>query len=232
MNISTQLCQEISVAGTFISCLQFHTKPRLEYLVFEKKKNTLRLCLVNQTFLYCLRSEIVLLRPEFYLLPPWPAPTLVAAILFLPDSAEFFKRCASAQTCTVHEIYPLTDDFNVSDATCAYSASCIKKGRLKLGTFCCPTHAREDFEGSVFYIFSRELCFFFQCYRLLLSFPFLHRSTLTSQTLNMSVIKKANFQYIVHRKLSVMNPLIGRGVAAFKPLSQGLTKIWLKFQLM
>ena len=45
-------------------------------------------------------------------------------------------------------------------------------------------------------------------------------------------VKKANFKYIVHRKLSVMNPLIGRGVAAFKPLSQGLTKIWLKFQLM
>ena len=67
MNISTQLCREISVAGTFISCLQFHTKPRLEYLLFEKKKNTLRLCLVNQTFLYCLRLEIVLLRPEFYI---------------------------------------------------------------------------------------------------------------------------------------------------------------------
>ena len=94
-------------------------------------------------------------------LPPWPAPTLVAAILFLPDSVEFFKRCASAQTCAIHEIYPLTDDFNVSDATCAYSASCIKKGRHKLGTFWCPTRAREDFEGSVFYIFSRELCFFF-----------------------------------------------------------------------
>ena len=125
-NENVQMCREISVAGTFKSC--FHTKPRLEYLLFEKEKNTLRLCLVNQTFLYCLRSEIVLLRPEFYLLPPWPAPTLVAAILFLPDSAEFFKRCASAQTCTVHEIYPLTDDFNVSDATCAYSASCIKKG--------------------------------------------------------------------------------------------------------
>ena len=91
MKISTQMCREISVAGTFISCLQFHTKPRLEYLLFEKKKNTLRLCLVNQTFLYCLRSEIVLLRPEFYLLPPWPAPPLVATILFLPESAEFFK---------------------------------------------------------------------------------------------------------------------------------------------
>ena len=35
-----QMCREISVAGTFISFLQFHTKPRLEYLLFEKKKNT------------------------------------------------------------------------------------------------------------------------------------------------------------------------------------------------
>ena len=58
------MSREISVAGTFISCLQFHTKPRLEYLLFEKKKNTLRLCLVNQTFLYCLRSEIVLCDPN------------------------------------------------------------------------------------------------------------------------------------------------------------------------
>lgn len=33
----------------------------------------------------CLRSEIVLLPPEFYLLPPWPALPLVAPILFLPD---------------------------------------------------------------------------------------------------------------------------------------------------
>ena len=88
MNISTQLCREISVAGTFISFLQFHTKPRLEYLLFKKKK---RLCLVNKYFLYCLRSEFVLLRPEFYLLLPWPAPPLVATILFLPESAEFFK---------------------------------------------------------------------------------------------------------------------------------------------
>ena len=42
-------------------------------------------CLSKQSFLYCLGSEIVLLRPEFYLLLPWPAPPLVGDILFLPD---------------------------------------------------------------------------------------------------------------------------------------------------
>ena len=109
-------------ATTGISSLREKEK----YVTFVSRKSN---------FLILLEIRNRPLRPEFYLLPPWPAPTLVAAILFLPDSAEFFKRCASAQTCAVREIYPLTDDFNVSDATCAYSAYCIKKGRHKLGTF-------------------------------------------------------------------------------------------------
>ena len=36
----------------------------------------IRLCQLNQSFLYCLRSEIVLLRPEFYVV-----------MLFLPDES-------------------------------------------------------------------------------------------------------------------------------------------------
>ena len=50
-NEQIQMCREISVAETFISYLKFHTKLRLEYLLCLKK---IRLCLVNQSFLYLL----------------------------------------------------------------------------------------------------------------------------------------------------------------------------------
>ena len=38
--------------------------PSHDWNILSSKK--IRLCQLNQSFLYCLRSEIVLLRPEFY----------------------------------------------------------------------------------------------------------------------------------------------------------------------
>ena len=38
--------------------------PSQDWNILSSKK--IRLCQLNQSFLYCLRSEIVLLRPEFY----------------------------------------------------------------------------------------------------------------------------------------------------------------------
>ena len=78
-------------------------------------------------FLILLEIKNLSFATRILSLPPWPAPPLVATILFLPDSVEFFKRCASPHTCAVHEIYPLTDDFNVSDSTCVKSSLLLRR---------------------------------------------------------------------------------------------------------
>ena len=48
--------------------------PSHDWNILSSKK--IRLCQLNQSFLYFLRSEIVLLRPEFYVV-----------MLFLPDES-------------------------------------------------------------------------------------------------------------------------------------------------
>ena len=103
------MCREISVAETFISYLKFHTKLRLEYLLCLKK---IRLCLVNQSFLYLLeiRNRSFATRILSFTTMAGSTtcgPQLVFARLILKNSAEFFKSYVSAYTCAVHEIYPL-----------------------------------------------------------------------------------------------------------------------------
>ena len=103
------MCREISVAETFISYLKFHTKLRLEYLLCLKK---IRLCLVNQSFLYLLeiRNRSFATRILSFTTMAGSTtcgPQLVFARLILKNSAEFFKSYVSAHTCPVHEIYPL-----------------------------------------------------------------------------------------------------------------------------
>ena len=103
------MCREISVAETFISYLKFHTKLRLEYLLCLKK---IRLCLVNQSFLYLLeiRNRSFATRILSFTTMAGSTtcgPQLVFARLILKNSAEFFKSYVSAHTCAVHEIYPL-----------------------------------------------------------------------------------------------------------------------------
>ena len=59
--------------------------PCHDWNIFSHSKTIQLVSLKTIFFFYCLGSEIVLLRPEFYLLLPWPAPPLVGDILFLPD---------------------------------------------------------------------------------------------------------------------------------------------------
>ena len=66
------------------SGLRFHILSH-DWNVLSSRK--ISLCLLNRSFLYCFTSEIVLLWPEFYLLPPRPTSPLVAAILFLPEQS-------------------------------------------------------------------------------------------------------------------------------------------------
>ena len=184
MKISTQMCREISVAGTFISCLQFHTKPRMEYLLFEKKKNTLRLCLVNQTFLYCLRLEIVLLRPEFYITAMAGSTTCGRHHVF----ARFLRICQE-----------LSFGSHMRSSWDLPFASSIKTGHHKLGHFDAQLVPEKTWKIQCCTFFSDNSVVFFNVTVYFYPSRFLHRSTLTSQTLNMSIIKKANCEYIVHQ---------------------------------
>lgn len=83
-NENIQMCNKIPVATTFISPASDFT-PSHDWNVLSSRK--ISSWLLNRSFLYCFTSEIVLLWPEFYVLPPRPAAPLVAAILFLPEQS-------------------------------------------------------------------------------------------------------------------------------------------------
>ena len=82
------MCRKIAVTRTFISCLEFHTKPGLKYIIFEENTFTV----LHHSLLYCFRSEIVLLEPEFLSLLPWLPLPLAAAISFSQVNLEIFCR--------------------------------------------------------------------------------------------------------------------------------------------
>ena len=82
------MCRKIAVTRTFISCLEFHTKPGLKYIVFEGNTFTV----LHHSLLYCFRSEIVLLQPEFLSLLPWLPLLLAAGISFSQVNLEIFCR--------------------------------------------------------------------------------------------------------------------------------------------
>ena len=82
------MCRKIAVTRTFISCLEFHTKPGLKYIIFEENTFTV----LHHSLLYCFRSEIVLLEPEFLSLLPWLPLPLAGAISFSQVNLEIFCR--------------------------------------------------------------------------------------------------------------------------------------------
>lgn len=82
------MCRKIAVTRTFISCLEFHTKPGLKYIIFEGNTFTV----LHHSLLYCFRSEIVLLQPEFLSLLPWLPLLLAAGISFSQVNLEIFCR--------------------------------------------------------------------------------------------------------------------------------------------
>ena len=118
MNISTQLCREISVAGTFISFLQFHTKPRLEYLLFKKKKT------------FVSRKQILLILLEIRIRP------FATWILS-------FTAMAGSTTCGHHLVFArirrifqeLSFGSHMRSSWDLPFASSIKTGHHKLGHF-------------------------------------------------------------------------------------------------
>ena len=118
MNISTQLCREISVAGTFISFLQFHTKPRLEYLPFKKKKT------------FVSRKQILLILLEIRIRP------FATWILS-------FTAMAGSTTCGHHLVFArirrifqeLSFGSHMRSSWDLPFASSIKTGHHKLGHF-------------------------------------------------------------------------------------------------
>ena len=118
MNISTQLCREISVAGTFISFLQFHTKPRLEYLLFKKKKT------------FVSRKQILLILLEIRIRP------FATWILS-------FTAMAGSTTCGHHLVFArirrifqeLSFSSHMRSSWDLPFASSIKTGHHKLGHF-------------------------------------------------------------------------------------------------
>ena len=118
MNISTQLCREISVAGTFISFLQFHTKPRLEYLLFKKKKT------------FVSRKQILLILLEIRIRP------FATWILS-------FTAMARSTTCGHHLVFArirrifqeLSFGSHMRSSWDLPFASSIKTGHHKLGHF-------------------------------------------------------------------------------------------------
>ena len=118
MNISTQLCREISVAGTFISFLQFHTKPRLEYLLFKKKKT------------FVSRKQILLILLEIRIRP------FATWILS-------FTAMAGSTTCGHHLVFArirrifqeLSFASHMRSSWDLPFASSIKTGHHKLGHF-------------------------------------------------------------------------------------------------
>lgn len=77
-----------AVTRTFISCLEFHTKPGLKYIIFEGNTFTV----LHHSLLYCFRSEIVLLQPEFLSLLPWLPLLLAAGTSFSQVNLEIFCR--------------------------------------------------------------------------------------------------------------------------------------------
>ena len=82
------MCRKIAVTRTFISCLEFHTKPGLKYIIFEENTFTV----LHHSLLNCFRSEIVLLQPEFLSLLPWLPLPLAAGISFSQVNLEIFCR--------------------------------------------------------------------------------------------------------------------------------------------
>lgn len=82
------MCRKIAVTRTFISCLEFHTKPGLKYIIFEENTFTV----LHHSLSNCFRSEIVLLQPEFLSLLPWLPLPLAASISFSQVNLEIFCR--------------------------------------------------------------------------------------------------------------------------------------------
>ena len=78
-------------------------------------------------------------------------------------------------------------------------ASSIKTGHHKRGHFDAQLVPEKTWKIQCCTFFSDNSVVFFNVIVYFYPSRFLHRSTLTSQTLNMSIIKKANCEYIVHQ---------------------------------
>ena len=145
MKISTQMCREISVAGTFISCLQFHTKPRLEYLLsgalllFKKKKST-----------FVSRKQILLILLEIRNRP------FATRILS-------FTAMAGSTTCGRHLVFArfrrifqeLSFGSHMRSSWDLPFASSIKTGRHKLGHFDAQLVPEKTWKIQCLYIYFR-----------------------------------------------------------------------------